>query len=285
VGMPDEDGGDLSRVGEIPVMEIEIRQGGPSPQDGLERDAGEVGIDQQRLADVGEPVTRSAQPLDLQTRRQRYASFGQVVLSGAVGLLADVAPCEEATETCEMVCRAVGAHACVAVWLETTILRRAPLAAYFPPPLMAAWRVSAWSPRQHSWRRCSTHDPPATTVSNHAGAGGKGELRQQGDRPARSRADGVGCELSADHPLPPRRVVGQNVVVRHDDEITSDELDELLDEAPTLRAKRPTGGTEVRLYVAVDAETLHDLEERAVAEGTDLSVVACAALRNGARAA
>jgi hypothetical protein len=73
--------------------------------------------------------------------------------------------------------------------------------------------------------------------------------------------------------------------VRHDDEITSDELDELLDEAPTLRAKRPTGGTEVRLYVAVDAETLHDLEERAVAEGTDLSVVACAALRNGARAA
>ena len=73
--------------------------------------------------------------------------------------------------------------------------------------------------------------------------------------------------------------------MRHDDEITSDELDELLDEAPTLRAKRPTGGTEVRLYVAVDAETLHDLEERAVAEGTDLSGVACAALRNGARAA
>jgi hypothetical protein len=73
--------------------------------------------------------------------------------------------------------------------------------------------------------------------------------------------------------------------VRHDDEITSDELDELLDKAPTLSAKRPTEGTEVRLYVAVDAETLHDLEERAMAEGSDLSVVAAAALRNGARAA
>jgi hypothetical protein len=73
--------------------------------------------------------------------------------------------------------------------------------------------------------------------------------------------------------------------VRHDDEITSDELDELLDEAPTLSTERPMEGTEVRLYVAVDADTLHDLEERAVAEGSDLSVVAAAALRNGARAA
>jgi hypothetical protein len=73
--------------------------------------------------------------------------------------------------------------------------------------------------------------------------------------------------------------------VQHDDEITSDELDGLLGEAPTLSASRPTGGTEVRLYVAVDAKTLHDLEERAMAEGSDLSVVAAAALRNGARAA
>ncbi len=73
--------------------------------------------------------------------------------------------------------------------------------------------------------------------------------------------------------------------MRHDDEITSDELDELLDEAPTMSTERPREGTEVRLYVAVDAETLHDLEERATAEGTDLSVVAAAALRNGARAA
>ena len=75
------------------------------------------------------------------------------------------------------------------------------------------------------------------------------------------------------------------MVVRHDDEITSDELDELLDEATTLSAKRPMEGTEVRLYVAVDADTLHHLEERAIAEGSDVSVVAAAALRNGARAA
>ncbi|MHB8691339.1 MAG: hypothetical protein ACYDHH_08835 [Solirubrobacteraceae bacterium] len=73
--------------------------------------------------------------------------------------------------------------------------------------------------------------------------------------------------------------------MRNDDEITSDELDELIDEAPTLSAERPTEGTEVRLYVAVDAETLHDLEERAIAEGSELSVVAAAALRSGARAA
>ncbi len=73
--------------------------------------------------------------------------------------------------------------------------------------------------------------------------------------------------------------------MRGNDEITSDELDELLDEAQTLSAGRPMEGTEVRLYVAVDAETLHDLEECAVAEGSDLSVVVAAALRNGARAA
>ncbi len=71
----------------------------------------------------------------------------------------------------------------------------------------------------------------------------------------------------------------------HEDEITSDELDGLLDQAPTLSAERPAQGTEVRLYVAVDAETLHDLEQRATAEGRDLSVVAAAALRSGARAA
>jgi hypothetical protein len=46
----------------------------------------------------------------------------------------------------------------------------------------------------------------------------------------------------------------------HDDEITSGELDELLDTAQTLAADRPAGGTEVRLYVAVDADTLHELE-------------------------
>ncbi len=71
----------------------------------------------------------------------------------------------------------------------------------------------------------------------------------------------------------------------HDDEITSGELDELLDNAQTLRADRPAAGTEVRLYVAVDAETLHELEQRAAAKGTDLTAAAAEALRAGAHAA
>lgn len=71
----------------------------------------------------------------------------------------------------------------------------------------------------------------------------------------------------------------------HDDEITSDELDELLVKAETLRVDRPADGTEVRLYVAVDADTLHELEERAAAAGTDLSAAAADALRAGAHAA
>jgi hypothetical protein len=70
-----------------------------------------------------------------------------------------------------------------------------------------------------------------------------------------------------------------------DDEITSDEFDVLLDEAETLEAARPATGTEVRLYVSVDAETLHELELRAAADGTDLNAVAANALRAGARAA
>jgi hypothetical protein len=73
--------------------------------------------------------------------------------------------------------------------------------------------------------------------------------------------------------------------VHDDEEITSDELDGLLDEAETLSATRPARGTEVRLYVAVDPETLHELEQRAAAEGTDLNAVAADALRAGARAA
>ena len=48
----------------------------------------------------------------------------------------------------------------------------------------------------------------------------------------------------------------------HDDEITSDELDDLLDTVETLRVGRPAEGTKVRLYVAVDADTLHELEQR-----------------------
>ena len=70
----------------------------------------------------------------------------------------------------------------------------------------------------------------------------------------------------------------------HDDEITSDELDELLDKAETLHLDRPADGTEVRLYVAVDADTMHELEQRAAANGTDLNAAAADALRAGAHA-
>jgi hypothetical protein len=68
-------------------------------------------------------------------------------------------------------------------------------------------------------------------------------------------------------------------------EITSDELDAVLDEAETIKATRPENGTEVRLYVAVDVDTLHELERRAAAQGTDLNSMAAEALRAGARAA
>ncbi|MEA2495590.1 MAG: hypothetical protein QOJ29_3501 [Thermoleophilaceae bacterium] len=70
-----------------------------------------------------------------------------------------------------------------------------------------------------------------------------------------------------------------------DDEITSAELDDLLDQAATVDAARPAAETEVRLYVAVDSETLHELEQQAAARGTDLNAVAASALRAGARAA
>ncbi len=43
--------------------------------------------------------------------------------------------------------------------------------------------------------------------------------------------------------------------------------------------------TEVRLYVAVDSETLQELEQRAAADGTDLNAAAAEALRAGAHAA
>jgi hypothetical protein len=73
--------------------------------------------------------------------------------------------------------------------------------------------------------------------------------------------------------------------MQHDEEITSDELDGLLDEAETLSVTRPAGATEVRLYVAVDAQTLHELAQRATAQGTDLNASATDALRAGAHAA
>ncbi len=73
--------------------------------------------------------------------------------------------------------------------------------------------------------------------------------------------------------------------MRHDEEITSDELDAVLDEAETLSVTRLADGTEVCLYVAVDPPTLHELEQRAAAQGTDLNAVAADALRAGANAA
>ncbi len=73
--------------------------------------------------------------------------------------------------------------------------------------------------------------------------------------------------------------------MRHDEEITSDELDGLLDETETLSATRSADGTEVRLYIAVDRHTLHELEQRAVSQGTDLHAVAADALRAGANTA
>jgi hypothetical protein len=79
--------------------------------------------------------------------------------------------------------------------------------------------------------------------------------------------------------------VEHHVAVQHDDEITSDELDRLIDEAETLDVERPAAGTEVRLYVAVDPDTLHELEQRAAEQGAELTDVAAEALRAGARAA
>ncbi len=65
--------------------------------------------------------------------------------------------------------------------------------------------------------------------------------------------------------------------VERDDEITSEQLDGLLDDAPTLDADRPQGQTEVRLTVVVDAETLRESELRAAAEGSDLNAAAAGA--------
>jgi len=73
--------------------------------------------------------------------------------------------------------------------------------------------------------------------------------------------------------------------MHHDDEITSQQLDTLLDEAETLDVTRSEELTEVRLYVAVDPDTLHELEQRAAARGTDLNAAAADALRAGTHAA
>ncbi|MCA1698843.1 MAG: hypothetical protein LC790_08075 [Actinobacteria bacterium] len=73
--------------------------------------------------------------------------------------------------------------------------------------------------------------------------------------------------------------------MQHDEDITSDEFDALLDDSETLDAEGPSNATEMRLYVAVDSETLQELQQRAAAAGTDLNVAAANALRAGARAA
>jgi len=62
--------------------------------------------------------------------------------------------------------------------------------------------------------------------------------------------------------------------MQHHNEITSDELDALLDDSETLDAARPSNATEMRLYVTVDSETLQELQQRAAAAGTDLNVAA-----------
>lgn len=69
------------------------------------------------------------------------------------------------------------------------------------------------------------------------------------------------------------------------DEITSDDLDAWLDEAETVTAPQPAGGTEVRLWMPVDPETLVELERRANSKKRGLSLVAADALRAGTRVA
>jgi hypothetical protein len=58
-----------------------------------------------------------------------------------------------------------------------------------------------------------------------------------------------------------------------EEEITSDELDGVLDEAETVTATCPDGPTEVHSHVAADPETLHELEARTASEGKDLSAL------------
>lgn len=70
-----------------------------------------------------------------------------------------------------------------------------------------------------------------------------------------------------------------------DDDITSAELDDLLDSAETITSSPPPAGTEVRLLVTVDADTLHHLEQRAQAEGTDVTAIATDTLRAATHAA
>jgi hypothetical protein len=71
----------------------------------------------------------------------------------------------------------------------------------------------------------------------------------------------------------------------YEGEITSSELDEVIDEAETLSVGHPADGAAMRIYVGVDSETLHELQRRATETGTDLAAAASEALRAGAHAA
>jgi len=75
------------------------------------------------------------------------------------------------------------------------------------------------------------------------------------------------------------------MVFVNDDEIGSAELDELLDAAETVRVDQPEGPTQIRLYIAIDAETLRQLERRAAETGAPITETASAALRDSTHAA
>ena len=70
MGVADEHAGDLSRRLHEAVERDRVRQGRPAQQQAAERDPGEVGVDEERLALVGEPVARDAEPFDLEALRQ-----------------------------------------------------------------------------------------------------------------------------------------------------------------------------------------------------------------------
>jgi hypothetical protein len=69
------------------------------------------------------------------------------------------------------------------------------------------------------------------------------------------------------------------------DEITSEQLDEVIDELELVETSIPEAGVAVRVPVRVDADTLRAIEERAAREDMDLSHALELALRRGARAA
>jgi len=75
-----------------------------------ERDASEIGIDQQRLTLEGQPVAGRTEPFELETPTEREARHGQVSHRGQVGALALFASGHEAGKTGEVLHRPQGAH-------------------------------------------------------------------------------------------------------------------------------------------------------------------------------